>query len=792
MSEPIVVEKFAIGQSVRRLEDPRLIQGLGRYSDDVSLSREARAVVVRSPHAHARIRSIDASAAREAPGVVAVLTAAELAADGVGSLPTDRGRKRRDGSPAFPTPRPALARERVRHVGDPVALVVAETHAQALDAADRLAVDYEPLPAVAGTANALRPDAPAVWDQVPDNVAFLAEAGQREAVTRAFASAAHVATVDFVVTRVAAAPLEPRAAVGEYDRRSGRYTLHTGIQAPHGTRTLLAEVFRVPHSQVRVVTGDVGGSFGMRSGLYPEMILVLWASKRLGRPVKWTSDRREGFLSDEHGRDNLSTVELALDAEGTFLALRVAINLNVGAYLTQRSAGPGTNNIGGVAGVYTTPAIHHQTTGVFTHTTPTGPYRGAGRPEATYAIERVIDVAARQLGMDPVALRRKNLIPPSAMPFKTGLVFTYDSGNFARGMDMALSLADAAGFEKRRLEARQRGKLRGLGLANAIEVAGGPYTSVNPDTAEIRVNPDGSLTVFTGSTSMGQGNETAFAQIVSDRLGVPPARIQVLWGDSDALGAGRGNGGSGALTVGGSAVTRATEKIIERGRRIAARMMEAAPEDVQLQDGRFTVAGTDRGVTLAEVARTAYQPRQLPAGMEPGFSETAAFTPPAVTFPNGCQVCEVEIDPDTGVVRIVRHTVVDDVGRMVNPLLVKGQIHGGVVQGLGQALFEDLVYDEGGQVLAGSFMDYAMPRADDMPFFEVDSHEVPTQVNPLGAKGVGEAGTVGALPALVNAVNDALAPLGVRHLDMPMTPERVWRAIRSATRWSIGGPTWPP
>jgi carbon-monoxide dehydrogenase large subunit len=787
VSEPIVVEKFAVGQSVRRLEDPRLLQGLGRYSDDVSLPREAHAVLARSPHAHARIRGIDTSAALKLPGVLAVLTAAELAADGIGNLPSDRGRKRRDGSPASATPRPALLRERVRHVGDPVALVIAETHEQALDAADQLRVDYEPLPAVAGTANALRPGAPAVWDEAPDNIAFVAQAGQREAVDRAFAGAAHVARVDFVVTRVAAAPLEPRAAVGEYDRRSGRYTLHTGIQAPHGTRTLLADVLKVPQSQVRVVTGDVGGSFGMRSGLYPEMVLVLWAARRLGRPVKWTSDRREGFLTDEHGRDNLSTVELALGADGTFLALRVAINLNVGAYLTQRSAGPGTNNIGGVAGVYMTPAIHHQTTGVFTNTTPTGPYRGAGRPEATYAIERVIDVAARELGMDPIALRRKNLIPSSAMPFKTGLVFTYDSGDFARGMDLALSLADQPGFEKRRAEARTRGKLRGLGLANAIEVAGGPYTSVNPDTAEIRVNPDGSVIVFTGSTSMGQGNETAFAQIVCERLGVPPARIQVLWGDSDALGAGRGNGGSGALTVGGSAVTRASEKIVERGRRIAARMMEAAPEDVQFRDGRFTVAGTDRGVAFAEVARTAYAPRMLPQGMEPGFSETAAFTPPAVTFPNGCQVCEVEIDPETGVVRIVRHTVIDDVGRMVNPMLVKGQIHGGVVQGLGQALFENLVYDDTGQVIAGSFMDYAMPRADDVPFFEVDSHEVPTLVNPLGAKGVGEAGTVGALPALVNAVNDALAPLGVRHLDMPMTPDRVWRAIQDANVRS----SWP-
>ena len=400
----------------------------------------------------------------------------------------------------------------------------------------------------------------------------------------------------------------------------------------------------------------------------------------------------------------------------------------------------------------------------------------------------MIDLAARELGLDPIALRRKNLIPPSSMPFKTGLVFTYDSGDFGRSMDLALGLADHAGCETRRVEARTRGSMRGRGGANALEGAGGPYTALNPDTAEIRVNPDGSVTVFTGSTSMGQGNETAFAQIVSERLGVPPGRIQVAWGDSDALGAGRGNGGSGALSVGGSAVVRAAEKIVDRGRRIAARVLEAAPEDIVLRDGRFTVAGTDKGLAFAEVARAAYQPKQLPPGLEPGFSETATFTPPAVTFPNGCQVCEVEVDPDTGAVRIVRHTVVDDVGRMVNPMLVKGQIHGGVVQGLGQALFEDLTYDaETGQLLAGSFMDYAMPRAEDIPLFTVDSHEVPTKVNPLGAKGVGEAGTVGALPALVNAVSDALAPLGVRHLDMPLTPARVWQAIREARDTGRGG-----
>src|SRR5438445_4493463 len=443
MTEPVTVEKFAIGQSVRRLEDPHLVQGLGRYSDDVRLPRQAHAMVVRSTHAHARIRGIDASAALESPGVIAVLTGDDLAADGLGDLPTDGSRKRRDGTPAFTTPRPALIRGRVRHVGDPLAMVVAETPEQAADGAAHVVVDYEPLPAVAGAAAASRPGAPAVWDEAPDNIAFVWEAGSREPVARAFEQAAHVTRLDFVVTRVAAAPLEPRAAVGEYDRRSGRYTLHTGIQAPHGLRTLLAEqVFRVPQSRLRAVTGDVGGSFGMRSGVYPEPVLVLWAAKRLGRPVKWTSGRSEGFVSDEHGRDNVSTAELALDADGTFLGLRVAITLNIGAYLTPRSAGPGTNHVGGLAGVYTTPAIHVQTTGVYTHMTPTGPYRGAGRPEATYAIERVIDVAAHERGLDPVELRRRNLIPAAAMPFKTGLVFTYDCGDFGRGLEMALARAD--------------------------------------------------------------------------------------------------------------------------------------------------------------------------------------------------------------------------------------------------------------------------------------------------------------------------------------------------------------
>ncbi len=647
-----------------------------------------------------------------------------------------------------------------------------------------MAVDYEPLPAVTGAARATSGGAPAVWDEAPDNVAFVWEAGSRDAVTRAFAGAAHVTRLDFVVTRVAAAPMEPRAAVGEFDRRTGRYTLHTGIQGPHGLRSILAEqIFRVPHGQVRVVTSEVGGSFGMRSGIYPELVLVLWAAKRLGRPVKWTSSRREGFLSDEHGRDNVTTAELALDAGGRFLGLRVALKVDIGAYLTPRSAGPATNNVGGLAGVYTTPAIHIESTGVFTNTTPTGPYRGAGRPEATYAIERVIDVAARELGIDPVELRRRNLIPASAMPFKTGLVFTYDCGDFERSMTMALTQADRAGFERRRAEARAHGKLLGLGIANPIEVAGGPYTAVNPDTAEVRVNPDGSVSLFAGSTSMGQGNETAFTQIVSDRLGLPPDRIQVFSGDSDALDAGRGNGGSGAISVGGSAVLRATEKTIERGRRIAAHLLEAAPEDVALRDGKLRRRRhrprrrvEPRGPHRVPAARAA-RPGSSPAGATPPRSRR-----PRSPSPTAATSARSRSTRRPAWCAWSRYTVVDDVGRMINPLLVKGQIHGGAVQGLGQALAEVLTYDEAGQVLSGSFMDYAMPRADEVPLFDVDAHEVPTRVNPLGAKGVGEAGTVGALPALMNAVNDALAHLGVRHLDMPVSPERVWQAIRAGGR----------
>ncbi len=727
MTNPVTVEKFAVGQSVRRVEDPRLVQGLGRYSDDVSLSREAYATIVRSPHAHARILSIDTSAARGAPGVVGVLTGADLAADGVGNLPVDGSRKRRDGSPALRPPRPALVRDRVRHVGDAVALVVAETRQQAADAAALVAVDYERLPEVAATAEATRPGAPAVWDEAPDNVAFVWEVGQRDAVTRALEGAAHVTRLDFVVTRVAAAPMEPRAAVGEYDRRAGRYTLHTGIQGPHGLRAQLADVLHVPQSDLRVITGEVGGSFGMRSGIYPELVLVLWAARRLGRPVKWTSDRREGFVTDEHGRDNVSTAELALDRDGKFLALRVSIALNIGAYFTPRSAGPGTNNVGGVAGVYTTPAIHVQTTGVYTNTTPTGPYRGAGRPEATYAIERVIDVAARELGIDPSSCAAAISSRPSAMPFKTGLVFTYDCGDFARGMDMALALADHAGFEQRREEARQRGKLRGLGIANPIEVAGGPYTAMNPDTAELRVNPDGSVSLFAGSTSMGQGNETAFAQIVSDRLGVPPERIQVFAGDSDSLGAGRGNGGSGALTVGGSAVAARDGARSSSAAAVSPRTCwRPRPRTSSLRDGRFTVAGTDKGVTLRQRGADRLSAPPASGGHGAGLRRDGGLHAARRDLPQrlpGVRGRDRRGDrrgADRAPYRRGRR-------RPHGEPAARARARSTAASSRGSA--RDCsrcspTTTTTGQLLTGSFMDYAMPRADDMPRFDVDSHEV--------------------------------------------------------------------
>jgi aerobic carbon-monoxide dehydrogenase large subunit len=736
---------------------------------------------VRSPHAHAQIRRVDTSVAAGAPGVLAVLTGADLARDGLGTTRTTLQRKRPDGAPMFAPAHPGLVCDRVRYVGDPVALVVAETPAQARDAAELVAVDYEPLPSVAATAGAAAPGSAAVWDECPDNISNVFEAGDRAAADAGFARAHRVIRRRYVITRVHAQYLEPRGALGSWDPGEGRYTLYADVQYPHRVRNALASmIFRVPEHRVRVVAGDVGGGFGAKGWQYAEHRLVLWAARRLGRPVKWTCERHEALLADEHARDNISEAELAVDAHGRFLALRVRTTANLGAYVSSdRNLLPTFANVATLVGVYTFPAAHVQVTGVLTNTNPTAPYRGAGRPEASYVIERLIDDAARELGQDPVELRRKNLVPPSAMPYRTALGATYDCGEFEKSLDEALKLADVAGFAARRAAARRRGALRGVGVACVIERAAAP----GPEFAEIRFDPSGSATILLGTKSQGQGHETTFKQILHERLGLDPREVRFVDGDTDRVGFGMGSTGSRSTVIGGTALWLAADKVVAKGTKIAARLLEAAAADVRFADGRFAVAGTDRGVSIRDVARAAFQPGQLPADVEPGLYETGTFSPRAATFPNGCHVCEVEIDEATGAVALASYVVVDDVGTVINPLTLEGQIHGGVAQGVGQALLEQVVYDPGsGQLLTGSFMDYGIPRADTMCAIAVHGNPVPTTLNPLGAKGAGEAGTVGALPAVLNAVMSALGPLGVRDFDMPATSERVWQAIENAKR----------
>jgi carbon-monoxide dehydrogenase large subunit len=771
--------QFGIGQSVSRFEDPRLLRGGGRYINDVNLPGQAHAVIVRSMHAHARIRAIDAGAAGRAPGVLAVFTGADVARDGLGTMRMTLNRKRPDGSPMFASPHRGLTPERPRYVGDPIALVIAETAAQAEDAAELVQVDYEPLPSVTSTAEAIG-GAP-VWDECPDNVSNVFEAGDRAATEAAFAHAHRVVRRRYAITRVHAQYMEPRGALGVWDPAEERYTLYADVQYPHRVRNALAtNIFKIPEHQIRVIAGDVGGGFGTKGWQYPEHRLVLWAARKVGRPVKWSCERREAIPADEHARDNVTEAELALDAEGQFLGLRVRTLANVGAYVSSdRNLLATFSNVSTLVGVYAFRAAHVQVLSVLTNTNPTAPYRGAGRPEATYVIERLIDDAARELGLDRLELRERNAIPASAMPYRTPLGMTYDCGDFPRNMAEAAKLADVAGFAARREAARARGRLRGLAVVNAIERAASPA----PEFAEIRFSPSGSATLFMGTKNQGQGHETTFKQILHERLGLDPREVRFIDGDTDRVGFGMGSMGSRSTVIGGTAICVAADKVIAKGTRIAARLMEAAEGDIVFADGRFAVAGTDRAVGLREVARAAFLPGQLPPGVEPGFYETGTFSPKQDTWPNGCHVCEVEVDPDTGEVGLVSYAVVDDVGTVINPLTLKGQIHGGVAQGVGQALMEQVVYDrESGQLLTASFMDYAMPRADTLPDMAIASHPVPTKLNPLGAKGAGEAGTVGALPVVVNAVMDALAPLGVRELDMPATGERVWRAIQAARR----------
>ncbi len=769
--------RFAIGQPVPRTEDPRLLTGNGHYTDDVTLPHQAYAVFVRSPHAHADIKSIDKTAAEAMPGVIGVLTGADYAADGLGHITGGSPHKRRDGSPMYRPPRPALTNDRVRHVGEPVAMVIAASVAQAKDAAEAVMVDYTPLPTVLSTELANQSGQPAIWPDCPDNESFLFERGDKEATDKAFAEAAHIVKQRFVINRITANSMEPRGSNGVYTPFEDRYTIYAGHQRPYAWRTTLTKnLFHIPENKLSLITGDLGGSFGMRGSIYPEIPLTAWASKRVGRPVKWTAERSEGLAADDHARDNISDAELALDAEGRFLALRVKTNANLGAYMSYLGFGPPTGNIGGLAGLYTTPAIYVQVAGVFTNTTPLSPYRGAGRPEAAYIIERMIHLAAKQTGIDAVELRRRNFIPPDAMPYKTALTFTYDSGEFEALMNRCLDKADYAGFEARRADAKARGKLRGMGISCTIEQAAAPQ----PETAELRFDPSGTLTVLAGTTPHGQGHETIYKQLVCEKLGIDPAEVRVIEGDTDKVSFGTGTGGSRSATIGTSAVLAAVNKVVEKGTKIAAHALEAAEADITFEDGTYRVAGTDKSISFQDVARAAFQPGKLPPGMEPGLYEIATWGPEAGNFPNGCHICEVEIDPDTGKTEMVNYTVVDDVGYELNPLLVKGQIMGGVAQGAGQALMEDIVYDSAGQLLSGSFLDYAMPRADDLCAYDIEGRPVPTPTNPLGVKGAGECGTVGALPSVLNAIVDALSPLGVTHVDMPATPERVWRTIQDA------------
>jgi carbon-monoxide dehydrogenase large subunit len=769
--------EFAIGQSVARFEDQRLLTGGGRYVDDQVMAGQVFGVVVRSPHAHARIRSIDTAAAVAQPGVLAVLTGADWAASGYGDLPVSGAAwKRSDGSPMYRPPYPALNHEEVRWVGDPVAFVIAETREQAADAADLVVVDYEPLPAIIDTADALNPDAPRVWPDAPNNICFHHGFGDADKTGVAFAKADHVVTHRFRISRVNAVAMEPRAVLAHYDPTQDHYTVYSTMQRSHQFRAELARTLNVTEAQLRVVAGDVGGSFGMKSAVYNEVPMACLASRAVGRPVKWTATRSESFLADANGRDNVSEVSLALAKDGTFLGMKVKNTVAIGAYLQTGGDTSSTGNLGTLAGVYRTPAIHVDVTTVFTHTNPMRPYRGNGRPEAAYLIERIIDIAALELGFDKVELRRKNIIPPDAMPFKTGLTFTYDCGEFEKNMDRALTLGDWAGFEARRAEAAKRGKLRGIGFSNSIERAAAP----GYEMGEVRFDRSGGCTIISGAINQGQGHETVFKQLVCDRLGLDPRDVGYVSGDTDKVALGEGTGGSRSATIGGSALHVASGKIIAKGIAIAAHVLEVAPEDISFEDGLFSSSKSNRSLGIKDVAKLAINPKALPNGMEPGLIEACFYRNPITNYPNGTHVCELEIDPETGRVEMIAYNVVDDVGVVLNPMLLHGQIQGGVAQGVGQMLMEVVHFDESGQNLSGSFMDYAMPHAADFPPLHVESSPVPTKTNPLGVKGAGEAGNVGALPAVGNALVDALAHLGVRDVPMPASPQNLWKLISAA------------
>ena len=779
-----------IGASVRRKEDYRFLTGSGKYTDDVQVQGQTYAYFLRSPHAHARITSIDKSAAQSAPGVIAILTGEDLAADKVGGVPCGWLITDVNGQPMKEPAHPALAQGKVRYVGDQVAIVIASTYLQAKDAAELIQVEYEPLPAVIDARDAIKPGATVVHDEAPDNKCYTWSLGDKAAVDAAFARADHVTRLEVTNNRLVPNAIEPRAALAQYNRADDTYTLYVANQNPHVERLLLtAFVLGLPEHKMRVIAPDVGGGFGSKIFLYAEDVVLAWASKKINRPVKWTAERSESFLSDAHGRDHATVAEMAVDSNGKFLAMRVHTVANLGAYLsTFATSIPTILYATLLAGQYATPQIYAEVDGVFTNTTPVDAYRGAGRPEAAYVVERLVSAVAREMKIDDAELRRRNFI--TEFPYQTPVALQYDTGDFHACLEGALEMADVAGFPARREEAKQRGKLRGLGYSTYIEACGLAPSNIAGalgaraglyEVGEIRVHPTGSVTVFTGSHSHGQGHETTFAQVVSSRLGITFDQVDIVHGDTGRVPFGMGTYGSRSLAVGGSAIMKALDKIEAKGKKIAAYILEASASDIEFKDGKFTIIGTDRSVPFAQVALAAYVPHNYPLDkLEPGLNETAFYDPTNFTYPAGAHICEVEVDPETGVVEVIAMTAVDDFGEVINPMIVEGQVHGGLAQGIGQALLENCVYDrDSGQLLSGSYMDYAMPRADDLPSFRVGNRVTPCTHNPLGAKGCGEAGAIGSPPAVINAVIDALSPLGVTHLDMPASPERVWQAIKN-------------
>ncbi len=773
-----------IGASPRRKEDLRFISGRGNYTDDMNRPGQTYAIIKRSDRPHAKIIAIDTAAARAAPGVVAVYTSTDLAA--IGGLPCGWQIHSKDGSPMAEPKHPILAEGKVRHVGDPIAVVIAETKQQARDAAELLHIDLEDLPSIATVTDAMKPGAPEVHDGIAGNQCYDWHLGDADAVAAAFKSAHKVVTLDLENNRLIPNAMEPRVALGDYDRFSGDYTLYTTSQNPHVIRLLMgAFVLGLPEHRLRVVAPDVGGGFGSKIYHYAEEAIVTWAAGKLARPVKWTADRSESFMSDAHGRDHVSTAQMAVDADGKFLAMKVHTVANMGAYLsTFAPAVPTYLYATLLAGTYTTPVIYVEVKAVFTNTVPVDAYRGAGRPEASFLVERLVDTVALELGRDRGDIRRRNFIPRDAFPYQTPVALQYDSGDYFATLDAAMKSADWAGFPARKAEAKARGKLRGIGISTYLEACGiAPSKLVGQlgaraglyEVANVRVHPTGSISVFTGTHSHGQGHETTFAQLVADQLGVPLSQVDIVHGDTGKIPFGMGTYGSRSLAVGGSAMVKAMDKIIAKGKKIAAHLLEASANDIEFKNGVFSVAGTDRSKTLGEIALTAYVPHNYPIEeIEPGLDETAFYDPANFTFPGGCHICEVEIDPETGVTTIINFNAVDDVGRVVNPMIVEGQVQGGVAQGIGQALLENAAYDASGQLLSGSFMDYTMPRADDLSNITVGTENTMCTHNPLGSKGCGEVGAIGSPPAVIGAVCDAL---GIRHMNMPATPQKVWAII---------------